>query len=497
MQHCIYNTDPGWVTTLRSLDIADDVNFWRKDQRQLHLEVGSHFYFKERGSRLIVGRGQFRGMQRLTIEAAWERFGVRNGVRTMTDLMNRASSALRISPSPGAEINCILLDNLEWLDVPVEISVGLFPPSTLGARFVEDGEISHVAAAFVPRTLEPAIVLVQNEATIGGEYDHWQDVTGEQYEYPNAYKNLVRPGRRFVYYRGVRRANGRRGQAEYFGCGIIGECWRHAGHGRDTTWRCTIEEYRPFPQPVPAIHEGRYVEPVSRPLEFRNPRRLDDQTYRTILRLGMVGTAEPSRAPVLLSLPDLSAVAPVVVESGVSLLVTTSPTAAVERQPSQSGSSVRVQRRSRNAAVIGRRAEAVVYEFLKRTLPPNSRLRWVADDGQTPGWDIEFNEGSRVIRLEVKGTTGPSFPNIELTANEWAKALQWGNDYRLGLVTHCCSVTPQISFVDNPAALVESGILGVTPSAFTLERLGQKVDGGSPADGLNAQCDAAVETSDY
>jgi len=51
-------------------------------------------------------------------------------------------------------------------------------------------------------------------------------VTGVQYHYPNGYKNLIRSGERFVYYRGVRRAGNKRGIAEYFGTGLVGEVWR-------------------------------------------------------------------------------------------------------------------------------------------------------------------------------------------------------------------------------------------------------------------------------
>ena len=51
------------------------------------------------------------------------------------------------------------------------------------------------------------IVLVENEVTAGGRYDHWQDVTDERYQFPNVYRNKVQLGRRFIYYRGVRRAD--------------------------------------------------------------------------------------------------------------------------------------------------------------------------------------------------------------------------------------------------------------------------------------------------
>ena len=32
-----------------------------------------------------------------------------------------------------------------------------------------------------------ALILVENEVTVGGRYDHWQDVTGKRYQFPNQY----------------------------------------------------------------------------------------------------------------------------------------------------------------------------------------------------------------------------------------------------------------------------------------------------------------------
>jgi hypothetical protein len=57
------------------------------------------------------------------------------------------------------------------------------------------------------------LVLVQNEETAGRRYD-WEDILNERYHFPNQYKNKVRQGMLVVYYRGVRRADGKRGRPE-------------------------------------------------------------------------------------------------------------------------------------------------------------------------------------------------------------------------------------------------------------------------------------------
>ena len=46
-----------------------------------------------------------------------------------------------------------------------------------------------------------ALVLVENEVTYGGQYDHWQGLIGVSYRFPNQYRNKISSGRRFIYYR--------------------------------------------------------------------------------------------------------------------------------------------------------------------------------------------------------------------------------------------------------------------------------------------------------
>src|SRR5829696_2457756 len=119
------------------------------------------------------------------------------------------------------------------------------------------------------------VVLTQNERTVGGHYDHWKDVTGERYYFPNVYKNKIVPGTPFVYYRGTRLGGGgRRPNPEYFGCGRIGEVWRDpevppGSPKRAWNWYCSIEDYVPFPTPLAWKRDGRLFEDIP-PNAFRN-----------------------------------------------------------------------------------------------------------------------------------------------------------------------------------------------------------------------------------
>src|SRR5262245_31294644 len=111
-----------------------------------------------------------------------------------------------------------------------------------------------------------SLVLVSNEVNADARYN-WKDVTGVQYHYPNGYRNLIKPGERFVYYRGVRRADGVRRSAEYFGCGVVGECWRDPEVPKDAprknwAWYCSVEDYLEFVTPVPAKMNGQFLEKI-------------------------------------------------------------------------------------------------------------------------------------------------------------------------------------------------------------------------------------------
>jgi hypothetical protein len=102
-----------------------------------------------------------------------------------------------------------------------------------------------------------ALILVENEVTVGGRYDHWQDVTGKRYQFPNQYRGKVLTGRPFVDYREVRRADGSRGMAEYFGCGVVGSVYLDLTNDPAVPksrrkWICEVDDYRPFPAPVSA-----------------------------------------------------------------------------------------------------------------------------------------------------------------------------------------------------------------------------------------------------
>jgi hypothetical protein len=138
------------------------------------------------------------------------------------------------------------------------------------------------------------IVLTQNEATQSGH--SYADELGVEYEYPTMYRNLIRPGEPFVYYRGRQRAGGGRQPQVYLGVGVIGEIQPSANEGRLV---CVVEDVEFFKSPVPFKVDGKHLEPLgavqpsaaSRYFQ-RGVRRIDDETLRRIL--AVAESADPT-----------------------------------------------------------------------------------------------------------------------------------------------------------------------------------------------------------
>lgn len=311
-----------------------------------------------------------------------------------------------------------------------------------------------------------ALVLVENEVTAGGLYDHWQDVTGERYHFPNIYRNKVIPGRPFVYYRGVRRADGSRGNAEYFGCGVIGAVSLDtAGDVASTKaqrrWICEIEDYLPFSTAVPAKREGVFLEEIPKNL-WGVVRNMPNSVYEQILVQAGLSPVPKAIEDTL----DLPAVDELVISLQSHLLLPQLPKTNVQSSTASKGG----RRRSKYSAALGKRGEEVVLRYLRRTLSQSeaATLRWNAAAGETPGWDIEYQSNGELIAIEVKATGGPAFPSFEVTANEWNAAKSRGASYYLMLVAHVTTKTPSIQIIRDPFALFTGGLLNAEAAVWRL-----------------------------
>ena len=141
----VVNTDPDWIEVLRTHNVHDDINFWRKEKRRVHLPEGSRFYFKLRGSRVVAGRAVFRRQTSMSIREAWEYFGVRNGVTSYEELRRKATDILEVSDDT---LNCLVLDEVEILDPGEYLQLPTNFVATQNPKDYPEGSLPQIESSF-------------------------------------------------------------------------------------------------------------------------------------------------------------------------------------------------------------------------------------------------------------------------------------------------------------------------------------------------------------
>lgn len=299
------------------------------------------------------------------------------------------------------------------------------------------------------------LVLTTNEFVPNPDHA-WNDIAGVQYHYPNQYKNKIRPGEPFVYYRGVLRKQGPRGQAEYFGRGRIGKITPDPatmGQSRPS-WFCTIEDYVPFTPPVPAKPEGVFYEIIPQNMWRNGVRSIDQATFDRILEAAGAIMTPPSPTPIAAVGQPLEAD---------DLII---PKGKVAGGGGKAGGVS--YRRSKRAKEVGDWAEHLVVEFLK-TQGGCVDIVHRAAVLETPGWDIDYRDEHGVLhRVEVKGTVGGAFSAIDLTANELRAAQQHGSEYWIFLVANCLTDHPRIQRICAPSDKLAAGAWVATPALYSV-----------------------------
>ena len=317
------------------------------------------------------------------------------------------------------------------------------------------------------------LVLTQNVANTNPNFN-WQDVTGERYHFPNQYRNLIRPGTRFVYYRGGLRDSGRRVTPEYFGIAIIGDVYLDETTidlpMKNRTWFADILDFKSFANSVPFRDQGGvYLELRMKELPRSNywrtaVREVERDCYEYICELA--GTT--------LTIPEVSTASevtqiPKVVSDGLMV----ERFAKTIQGLSKGTGRTSFRRLSGRAKIIGDLAESIVFDWLRSRMQAAQEkedIVWLASQGETPGYDIEDRRSPRsILGYEVKATTGGRFVSIELTENEYRAAREMRNRYFLVLVAKAESEDPLIQMIQDPATMIDEGKLLATPVVFRLE----------------------------
>lgn len=316
------------------------------------------------------------------------------------------------------------------------------------------------------------LILTENEVNVNPNHN-WKDITGERYHFPNKYKNRLKPGTPFVYYRGSLRAGGKKKTPEYFGRGVIGEVWEDPETFNESAqrknWFFEVLEYVEFAKPVLFRDgDGTYIETGSTSVPgnyFRDGvRSIERLFFDRILSLAEM-SAEIE--PVEIQPNDLKEI---LVEND---LLTPKLPRKVGENSVRTGSGY-IERRSKSAKQIGDLGEKIVLEYLRNeatSLKEADKIVWVAQQGKKPGYDIEdCRNRNAIVGYEVKATTGAMFPHFDLTDNELQTACEMGENYILALVSNVTSEKPRLQFITNPYKLIEDNELMVRPVVHRVER---------------------------
>jgi hypothetical protein len=141
----VLNTDPDWIEVLRTHNLHSNVNFWRKEKRQVRLPEGSRFYFKLRGSRSVAGTAVFRRQVAMSIREAWEHFDIRNGVTSYEELRRKAVDVLKVADDT---LNCLVLDDVEILDPGAYPKLSPDFVATQNPKDFLEGSLPYIESAF-------------------------------------------------------------------------------------------------------------------------------------------------------------------------------------------------------------------------------------------------------------------------------------------------------------------------------------------------------------
>jgi len=307
------------------------------------------------------------------------------------------------------------------------------------------------------------IVLTSNEKILSGHA--WKDREGEQYHFPNQYRNKIVPGETFVYYRGVHRADGKRGEMEYFGVGEIGEIRLDPDTedqgAQKRNWYCAIDDYVPFSTLVLAKSGNETIETVKHSNHWRTAvREISEEQFREILRHAKLATAFDRREKIKDVIEER------VVNRSSPILGFVKK---VKKKIKSKGSGQSGKRYSKKSKLIGDAGEKVVLKYLETSISSISELKWLANEGETPGWDIQYTDQTGDLqRIEVKSSESKNITSIEMTANEWKAAEVHRAGYQLALVGACLSDSPVIEFIRDPVGLAADGELEVEPSRYEI-----------------------------
>ncbi len=118
-------TDRKWFGLLADQPALDEINFWQPSPSRVADPEGTPWLFKLHSpDDYIVGGAIFVRFFRMPISLAWETFGIKNGVSSLAEMIQRVRQYRKADVQDRDEIGCIILSDpfflpkMEWIPIP-------------------------------------------------------------------------------------------------------------------------------------------------------------------------------------------------------------------------------------------------------------------------------------------------------------------------------------------------------------------------------------------
>jgi putative restriction endonuclease len=172
-------TDKDWFDFLAKLS-PDEVNFWQPSgNREFRvLQPGELFLFKLHAPlNFIVGGGTFVRYSKLPASLAWDAFGEKNGVDSLTRLRERVRRYRRESVDVDPVIGCnvlvepFFLPREQWIRVPESWAPNIVQGKTYDTATDEGRSLfAAVQAALGPAVADKPLAATPDQPRYGSEY---------------------------------------------------------------------------------------------------------------------------------------------------------------------------------------------------------------------------------------------------------------------------------------------------------------------------------------
>lgn len=167
-------TSREWFTYLSQSNNLDEVNFWRKNTNNFKaLKKGESFFFLVKnkkdikGERAVLGRAIYERFEVLSVNEAWNNYGVRNGDESKDSFTARMNKMFETDTN-NSQIGCIILSDFQPFESAVYLSeVGIeFKNSVVSGKRITEIEVN-IINEYGFRTVESVMSKLKEANNIG------------------------------------------------------------------------------------------------------------------------------------------------------------------------------------------------------------------------------------------------------------------------------------------------------------------------------------------